>query len=54
MDLADHPGLQHLAELLEIGLIEQIREGGIQGPASVLKPQRLVKASRCRRENRSV
>ena len=41
-DLADHPGLQHLAKSLEMGLIEQIKEGGIRGPALVLQPQRLV------------
>ena len=28
-DLADQPGLQHLAELLQVRLVEQVEEGGI-------------------------
>ncbi len=41
-DLADHPGLKHLPELLQVGLIEQVEEGGIGGPALELQAQRLV------------
>jgi hypothetical protein len=28
-DLADHPSLEHLTELLQVGLVEQVEEGGI-------------------------
>ena len=41
-DLADHPGLQHLAELLEMGLVEQIEERRIRGSALEVQAQRLV------------
>jgi len=41
-DLADHPGLQHLAEFLQMGFVEQIEEGGIRGPALEIQAQRLV------------
>ena len=41
-DLADHPGLQHLAEFLQVGLIEQVEKGGIRGPALEVQAQGLV------------
>ena len=41
-DLADHPGLECLAELLEVGLIEQVQEGGIRGPALEIQAESLV------------
>ena len=41
-DLAGHPGLEHLPELLQVGLIEQVEEGGIGGPALEIQVQRLV------------
>ena len=41
-DLADYPGLQHLAELLQVSLVEHIEEGGIGGPALELQAQRLI------------
>jgi len=41
-DLADHPGLEHLAELLEMRLVEQIEEGGICRPALEIQAQSLV------------
>jgi hypothetical protein len=28
-NLADHPGLQHLAEFLQVGLVEQVEKGGV-------------------------
>ena len=31
-DLADQPGLEHLSELLQVGLIEQVEEGRIRRP----------------------
>jgi hypothetical protein len=30
-DLADNPGPQHLAKLLQVRLIEQVEEGGVDG-----------------------
>ena len=41
-DLADHPGLEHLAEFLQVGLIEQVKEGGIRRPALEIEAQGLV------------
>jgi hypothetical protein len=41
-DLANHPGLQHLAELLQVGLVKQVEEGGVRRPALELQAQRLV------------
>ncbi len=41
-DLADHPGLQHLPELLQMGLIEQVEKGCIRRPTLELQAQRLV------------
>ena len=41
-DLGDHPGLQHLAEFLQVGLVEQVEKGGIGGPALEVQAQRLV------------
>ncbi|MCP9842023.1 hypothetical protein KBY93_15570 [Synechococcus sp. J7-Johnson] len=41
-DLADHPGLQHLTELLQMGLVKQVKEGGIRRPALELQAQCLV------------
>ena len=41
-DLADHPGLEYLAELLEMRLIEQVEERRIRGPALEVQAQRLV------------
>lgn len=41
-DLAGHPGLEHLPELLQVGLVEQVEEGGIGGPALEIQVQRLV------------
>jgi len=41
-DLADHPGLQHLAELLQVSLVEQVEEGGICRPALEIQAERLV------------
>jgi len=41
-DLADHPGLEHLAELLQVSLVEQVEEGGICRPALEVQAQRLV------------
>jgi hypothetical protein len=38
-DLADHPGLEHLAEFLQVGLIEQVKEGGIRRPALEIEAQ---------------
>ncbi len=35
-------GKEGAAELLQVGLIEQVEEGGIRGSALVLQPQRLV------------
>ncbi len=51
-DLADHPGLQHLAVacgfceavLLQVGLVEQVEKGGIRGPSLVVQAQRLVES----------
>jgi len=41
-DLADHPGLQHLTKLLQVGLIEQVEEGGIGGTSLEVQAERLV------------
>jgi len=41
-DLADHPGLEHLAELLEMRLVEQVEERRIRWPALEVQAQRLV------------
>ncbi len=41
-DLADHPGLEHLAELLQVSLVEQVEERRIRGPALEVQAQRLV------------
>ena len=41
-DLADHPGLEHLAELLQVSLVEQVQERRIRGPALEVQAQRLV------------
>jgi hypothetical protein len=41
-DLADHPGLQHLAEFLQVGLVEQVEKGGVRGPALEVQAQCLV------------
>jgi hypothetical protein len=41
-DLADHPGLEHLAELLQVSLVEEVGEGGICRPALEIQAQRLV------------
>jgi hypothetical protein len=41
-DLADHPGLEHLAKLLQVGLIEQVEEGGIRRPALEIEAKGLV------------
>ena len=41
-DLADHPGLQHLAELLELRLVEEIEERRIRRPALEVQAERLV------------
>jgi hypothetical protein len=43
-DLADHPGLEHLAELPEVSLIEQVQGGGIGGPAPEVQAERLVQS----------
>ncbi|WP_221625463.1 hypothetical protein [Synechococcus sp. HK01-R] len=41
-DLLDHPGLAHLAELLQVSLVEQVEERGICRPALEIQAQRLV------------
>ena len=41
-DLADHPGLEHLAELLQVSLIEQVEERRIRRPALEVQAQCLV------------
>ena len=41
-DLADHPGLEHLAELLEMRLVEEVQERRIRRPALEVQAQRLV------------
>jgi len=41
-DLADHPGLEYLAELLELRLVEEIEERRIRRPALEIQAQRLV------------
>jgi hypothetical protein len=41
-DLADHPGLEHLAELLEMRLLEEVQERRIRRPALEVQAQRLV------------
>jgi len=41
-DLADHPGLQHLAEFLQVGLVEQVEKGGVRRPALEVQAQGLV------------
>ena len=41
-DLAAHPGLEHLAELLEMRLVEEIQERRIRWPALEIQAQRLV------------
>ncbi len=41
-DLADHPGLQHLAEFLQVGLVEQVEKGGDRRPALEVQAQGLV------------
>ena len=38
-DLADHPGLVHLPEFLQMGLIEQVEEGRIRWPALEIQAQ---------------
>ena len=41
-DLADHQGLQNLAELLQVSLVEWVEEGGICQPALGIQAGRLV------------
>jgi hypothetical protein len=41
-DLAEHPGLEHLSEFLQVGPIEQVEEGGIGGPAPEVQAERLI------------
>jgi len=41
-DLDVHPGLEHLAELLQVSFVEQVEEGGIRGTALEVQAQRLV------------
>lgn len=41
-DLADHPGLHHLAEVQQVGLIEEVEERGIGRPALEIEAQGLV------------
>ena len=41
-DLADHPGLEHLPEFLQVGLVKQVQEGGIGRPALEIQAQGLV------------
>ena len=43
-DLADHPGLHNLPEFLQMGLIEQVEEGGIGGPALESQAQRDIQS----------
>lgn len=41
-DLTDHPGLEHLAELLQMRLVEQVEERRIRRPALEVQAQCLV------------
>jgi len=41
-DLADQPGLEHLTELLQVRLVEQVEERRICRPALEVQAQRLV------------
>ena len=41
-DLADHPGLEHLAERLQVGLVEEVEECRIRRPSLEIQTQRLV------------
>jgi hypothetical protein len=41
-DLTDHPGLQYVAELLQMSIGKQVEKGGIGGPAFEAQPQSLV------------
>ncbi len=41
-DLADHPGLEHLAELLEMRLVEEVQERRIRRPGIEVQAQCLV------------
>ena len=41
-DLADHPGLKYLPELLQMRLVEQVQERRIRGPALEVQAQRPV------------
>ena len=41
-DLADHPDLQHLAEFLQVGLVEQVQEGGVRRPPLEVQAQGLI------------
>jgi len=41
-DLTDHPGLEHLAELLEMHLVEEVEERRIRRPALEVQAQHLV------------
>jgi len=40
--LADHPGLQHLPEFLQMGLVKKIEERGVRRPPLEIEPQGLV------------
>jgi hypothetical protein len=41
-DLVNHPGLEHLAEYLQVGLVQQVEQGGIRRPALEMQAQRFV------------
>ncbi|MFZ0407546.1 MAG: hypothetical protein WAM11_05480 [Cyanobium sp.] len=41
-DLADHPGLQHLSEFLQVSLVEQVEERGIGGPTLEVQAKDLI------------
>ena len=44
MDLADHPGLLHLPEFLQMDFVEQVEEGGAGEPALEIQAKGMIQS----------